>query len=45
MITNTWLILGIFSVLASFSVWAAKYTKWGNYLGYVCAGTRSSTDI
>lgn len=35
MITNTWLILGIFSVLASFSVWAAKYTKWGNYLGYV----------
>lgn len=35
MISNVWLILGIFSVFASFSVWAAKYTKWGNYLGYV----------
>lgn len=35
MISNVWLILGIFAVLASFSVWAAKYTKWGNYLGYV----------
>lgn len=35
MITNTWLIFGIFAVMASFSIWASKYTKWGNYLGYV----------
>lgn len=35
MITNTWLILGIFAVMASFSIWVSKYTKWGNYLGYV----------
>lgn len=35
MITNTWLIFGIFAVMASFSIWSSKYTKWGNYLGYV----------